>query len=371
MRILFLQQQPCIRTLKYAYGIRNEYPEITLMFAYLGKTLTELYGHGDELFAAWFPLGDEPAPRLREIIRTYAIDLIHSHNAPDTLTNLCIDLFGGTIAIIHDVHDLLTIRETSYEDGFNNERSRERWQEEERLAIERSNAVITVSDEIVHIARQRYSLPRLTHVFPNYVPRRFIPVHVRPVQVKPPSRPLRIVYEGCLSNNHGHYDLADIFQAVANEGIEIHLYPARDNPHYRALGDENLYIFYHEHCPPAKLLEEITQYDFGWAGFNATRNKAHLDTVIPNKLFEYITCGLPVISFPHKSLQHFLERYQVGIVVDQIAGLETKLRSPTTAAIRSNVLAQRNNFTTEANIGQLVNIYRQLCSDINSGVGPR
>ena len=364
MRVLFLQQQPCIRTLKYADGLNNEYPEITLMFAYLGKTLTELYGYGDELFDAWFPLGDDPAPRLREIITTHAIDLIHSHNAPDTLTNLCIDLFGSKISIVHDIHDLLSIRKTSYEDGFANEQSPEHWQEGERRAIEHSNAVITVSDEIVNIARQRYSLPRLTYVFPNYVPCRLIPAHVPPAQEIQSSRPLRIVYEGFLSNNRGHYDLTDIFRAVANEGIEIHFYPSRDAPSYRALEDESPNIFCHSHHSPAELLTEMVQYDFGWAGFNDSMNKAHLDTVMPNKLFEYLACGLPVISFPHKSLQRILEQYRLGIVVDQIAGLETKLRAPTATAIRANVLAHRYDFTMEANIGQLVNIYRQLCDDI-------
>lgn len=363
MQVLFVEQQPCIRALKYAEGIRNEHPEITLMFAYLGKTLTELYGHGDELFAAWLPLGDDPETRLREIISDYDIDLIHSHNAPDTLTNLCIDLFGDQIPIIHDIHDLLTLRETAYENGFKNERLPEQWRKQECLAIERSDAVLTVSDEIVNIARRQYNIPSLTYVFPNYVPSRLIPTYVSQAKEIPSSRPLRIVYQGSLSNNGGHYDLVDVFQAIANEGIEVHLYSSRDIPRYYELEKENSRIFFHGHYPPVKLLSKITQYDFGWAGFNDAKNKTHLDTVIPNKLFEYIVCGLPVLSFPHKSLQHFLEQHQVGIVIDQISGLEARLRSPAVAAIRDNVLAHRYDFTMEANIGRVVNIYRKLCSD--------
>jgi len=334
------------------------------MFAYRGRTLTQLYGHGDELFAAWFPLGDNPATRLHEIVTTHAIDLIHSHNAPDGLTNLCVDLFGGKIPIIHDIHDLLTSRETAYEDGFKNESSPEQKQEQERLAIERSDAVLTVSDEILNIARLRYSPPPLAYVLPNYVPCRLIPAQLPSIKEIPPSRPLRIVYEGFLSNNRGHYDLADIFRAIAREGIEVHLYPSRDASSYQRLGAENSRISYHGHRSPVDLLPEIAQYDFGWAGFNDTTNRAHLDTVIPNKLFEYLACGLPVISFLHKSLQRFLEKNRAGIVVDSIAGLEAKLRSPTAAALRANVLGQRYNFTMEANIGQLVDVYRQLCRQV-------
>ena len=116
MKILFVQPQPCIRALKYAEGFSNMYPDIRLFFAYSGKTLSELYGNGDEYFNAWVPLGDNPADQLKEIVAAHDIDLIHSHNAPDTLTNLCIDLFRENIPIVHDIHDLMSIRQTVYED---------------------------------------------------------------------------------------------------------------------------------------------------------------------------------------------------------------------------------------------------------------
>ena len=70
MRVLFLQQQPCMRALKYAAGLAQRAPEIELGFAYRGLTLSELYGAGDELFAGWWPLGDDPAPRCRRSSRS-------------------------------------------------------------------------------------------------------------------------------------------------------------------------------------------------------------------------------------------------------------------------------------------------------------
>ena len=358
MQILFVEQQPCIRALKYAEGI-HQYPDITLMFVYRGKTLTELYGHGDELFAAWFPLSGNPVTCLHEIVAQHKFDLIHSHNAPDTLTNLCIDLFGGTIPVVHDIHDMMTTRTTPYEDGFSNNRSPKFVREQERLAIERSDAVIAVSDEIINIARQHYQLPDLTYVFPNYVPRRFVPKHV--LRRDDRSKPIRIVYEGFMSNNLGHYDLADIFRLIGQEGLQVHLYPSRDNPQYRALSEENQYIFYHKHRTPEELFQELTKYDFGWAGFNDAMNKQHIDTAMPNKMFEYLACGLPVISFAHKSMQRFLEQHQIGIVIDKIAGLQGILRLPTTADIRTNVMEQRHDFTVESNISQIIKLYHQLC----------
>jgi glycosyltransferase involved in cell wall biosynthesis len=362
MHILFVQPQPCIRALKYAEGLGKMHPDIRLSFAYLGNTLTELYGHGDECFEAWFPLSANTAAELRKIVATHDINLIHSHNAPDALTNLCIDLFGGEIPIVHDIHDLMSARKTAYEDGLHKAHDSVNSREEERQAIEGSDAVITVSDEIFNIARrQGYRLPEIAHVYANYIPERFIPKTLPQNGPNLAGRPMRIVYEGFVSSNGGHYDLRTIFRALAAEGIEVHIYPSRHNSDYQSLADIVPNIVYHGSLSPEKLFKEITQYDFGWAGFNDTLNRVHLDTVLPNKLFEYIACGLPVISFPHEALKHFLETHHAGLVIDTISGLAERLRTLEMVAVRGNVRRHRWDFTVEANIGWIVNIYRQLC----------
>ena len=171
----------------------------------------------------------------------------------------------------------------------------------------------------------------------------------------------RIVYEGFLSSNGSHYDLRGIFRALAAEGLEVHIYPSRDNSDYRALADEVPGIFYYSHLAPEKLFEEIKQYDFGWTGFKDTLNTVHLGTVMPNKLFEYIACGLPVISFPHKALRNFLETQRMGLVIDTVYGLAEQLQSPEMMAVRKNVRRHRWDFTVEVNMERIMRIYQQLC----------
>jgi glycosyltransferase involved in cell wall biosynthesis len=364
MHILFAQPQPCIRALKYAEGLCKIHSDIRLSFAYSGKTLTELYGHGDECFGAWFPLDHNPAAELRKLVDSHDINLIHSHNAPDTLTNLCIDLFGGKIPIVNDIHDLMSARNTAYEDGLNRVINVLNWRKEERRAIEHSDAIITVSDAIFNLARRKgYRLPKIANVYENYIPERFIPKTLPKVDQNFANRPIRIVYEGFISSNGGHYDMRSIFKAIAAEGIEVHIYPSRDNSDYQTLSDAVQNIFYHPTLAPDKLLKEITQYDFGWAGFNDTLSSVHLDTVLPNKLFEYVASGLPVISFPHEALKHFLGTHRLGLVIDAVSGLAGRLRDPGMAAIRENVRAHRWDFTVEANIGSIVNMYFQLCEE--------
>jgi glycosyltransferase involved in cell wall biosynthesis len=366
MHILFVQPQPCIRALKYAEGLCKIHSGIRLSFAYSGKTLTELYGHGDECFGAWFPLDQNSTAELQKIVDTHDINVIHSHNAPDTLTNLCIDLFGGKIPIVHDIHDLMSVRKTAYEDGLNRVTNVLNWHKEERRAIERSDAIITVSEVILNlIKRKDYRFPKIALVYENYIPERFIPKTLPQTSLNFADRPIRIVYEGFISSNGGHYDMRSIFKALAAEGIEVHIYPSRDNFDYQTLSDTVQNIFYHPSLTPDKLLKEISQYDFGWAGFNDTLNRKHLNTALPNKLFDYIAGGLPVISFPHEALKRFLKTHNIGLVIDTVSGLTERLRDPGVVAIRDNVRAHRWDFTVEANIGSIVNMYLQLCEEVS------
>ena len=56
MNVLFLRPQPAIRSIKYALAFGASKADITCFHAYTGKTLTELYGYGDDLFQQMTPL---------------------------------------------------------------------------------------------------------------------------------------------------------------------------------------------------------------------------------------------------------------------------------------------------------------------------
>ena len=153
MRVLFLQQQPCIRALKYAVALRSAFRGIQLGFAYQGKTLSGWYGSGDELFECWWNLGSEPLKGLRQVGEEFLPDVIHSHNLPDSLTVIALELFASRVPVIHDVHDLQSLRRTPYEHGFPEPLEALAL---EQLAVQRCSALVTVSDELLEEIRRRY-----------------------------------------------------------------------------------------------------------------------------------------------------------------------------------------------------------------------
>ena len=81
-------------------------------------------------------------------------------------------------------------------------------------------------------------------------------------------------------------------------------------------------------------------------------NGAHLDTALPNKLYAYLGCGLPVITLGHRALRRMLREDGVGIALDDVT-IAAALPSVDVAALRQRVAERRERYTVEAQIGRV------------------
>lgn len=348
MRVLFLQGQPCARTLKYARALAERHPEVRLAFAYQGVTLNEFYGEGDDLFERWFGLPiDGAREALDAVISTWRPDVIHHHNLPDTLAAVAIDLVDGAIPVVHDIHDMWSLRRTDYEDGLPEAVDPAG---DEKAAIEGADAVIAISEQMVREIRARYAAPRRLLVYGNYA-----------TQIGPPPsahpRADFVVYQGTLTNNDGHYDLRSILRELGRCGLTIDVYSRRPARSYRTLGAR---IRVRPRLTPSGLMNVIGRYGWGWAGFNATLNGRHLDTALPNKAFEYIACGVPFLCLPHAALADMARDWGVGLVVDRPQDAPEAIAGADRPALVAAAMARREDATAGANIGRLRGLYDEL-----------
>jgi hypothetical protein len=353
MNLLFLRPQPAIRSIKYALAFRASKANINCFHAYTGKTLTALYGYGDELFQQMTPLRQSHLTQdLRQLVASYDIDLIHSQNAPDVLTRVAVTTIHD-IPIIHENQDVISMRQTPYHPNADIPRQLR----DERIANKECAARIHVSDPLRAYIQQQYG-PKPEITFPNYVSTQFNPTSFQS-KLSAKDGEIHIVYEGTLASYDGdHYDFREIFRSIAEHHIHIHMYDAHHNLEYQTLANSHEYIHYHGHVDPRDLSSALTQYDFGWAGFNHTKNQQHLDVALPNKLFEYLACGLPVLSFPHHAQQQFIETEQVGLTFHTIPEMVMKLQDTSLLPkLKTHVYAKRRNYTVERHIDSLLQFY--------------
>lgn len=358
MRVMFLQPQPCIRALKLARGIRDQHKNASIIFGYLQKSLSDLYGYGDEFFDETVKLDDEDlSGSVKKLVEEYDPQIIHSHNAPDYLTVETLKSVPER-PIIHDVHDSLTMRNTGYTED-DDENQIMNYAADEKSSCLNSDGLVFVSKILRDFIVDRYDIENTPGlIIPNYVSRDLIPLEFME-RLSSKDGEIHIVYAGTVTSRieGHHYDLRDIFRKIALNDLHIHIYASREDESFRSLSSESNYIHYHGHLKQSELLKELTQYDYGWAGFNGAKNWEHLDAVLPNKAFEYIACGLPILTFPHRTLKDLVEKEKVGIVVDD---LNFKEKLVDTEDLRENVMKKRFDYTIEGKINDLIDFYEKI-----------
>ena len=221
------------------------------------------------------------------------------------------------VPVIHDVHDMQSLRRTPYEDGYPEPKDPLAL---ERRAAEESAALVTISPELVAELAARYRLPRRVLAYANYALARDLPAALP--APRPLDGPPRLVYQGTLSTNGGHYDLRDLFAAIAAQGLSLDVYPAREVPEYREIPG----IRVHETLPLPELLRRAAGLRLRLGGLQRRAQRRRTSTPrCPNKLYEYLGCGLPVITLRHRALRRMLSEEGVGIALDDVGELAAAL----------------------------------------------
>jgi len=369
-RVLFLQPQPCIRALKYARALkRASRGKIRIIFGHLYHTLNYLYGHGDEVFDKLKRIKtDDLDGGIKRLAEKHRPQIIHSHNAPDFLTVAAIEAVGGVIPIIHDCHEALSMRRTKYYATEDDSKILVEYPRQEKVANEGSDGRVYVSEGMKKYIQRRYNVnPERDMVFINYVSESVVPRRFKE-KLSANDDETHIVYVGTVTSRieGDHYDLREIFKSIADHRLHVHIYVSRfglEDKAYQELADRNRFIHHHGHLDQRTLLHEMTQYDYGWAGFNVTKkNERHMEVALPNKVIEYIACGLPVLAFPHKTIKEFVEEYKVGLIFNDLDEMVNQTGNREhVKRIRKNVLDSQHEFTMKQNIGKVIDFYQDLC----------
>ncbi len=345
LHILFFQQTPCIRNYKMAQALGGLGHKVTL--AYINKKLSEQYpGLSDDVYHSCIRLN-----RLQDLWEAGGdYDLIHCHNEPDKPT---VAALAGDTPVIHDTHDLVSLRNPDNElVGFF-----------EGVANRGARGRIYTTPYQKREAQILYDIQGPSLVFHNYASAQDLPATYHP-KLSEQDGELHFVYEGGISMTR-HRDFKETFVEIAARGAHLHIYPIKRDEDLAAFFKPNPRIHYYAPVSPKQIMEEMTRYDIGIIPWNlVSGNKRFLDSTMANKLFEYLAAGLPVAASAVQSYEEYFANNSVGVTFRTVSELFDKL--PDLKRMIREVDFSKQVYTFESEIHRVVAFYNQVLASVSA-----
>jgi len=277
--------------------------------------------------------------QLREALKLHKdADIIHIHNEPSWMVLVAKEVLPN-VPVVLDVHDAMIFRST--EEKYKSA--------EERIAFDMADGLVFVGEKCREIINPK--VPNC--VLPSYVNEMFY-------QFNAWQWIGGLTYEGRVDTPEQkefmHYcNYVNLCNELKTAEIPFHVYSPKS-------GDEKIRECYepickfHKSLTYDKLLPLLGCHDWGLCG-NLTEYR-EWDLAMPNKLFEYMAAGIPIIALNCGEVADFVEKHGVGIAVKSVK--EIKERWDERQKCQKNVFLKRFQFTMEKNIGVLEDLYRKL-----------
>ncbi len=287
-------------------------------------------------------------------------DIFHVHNEPSWFVTLVKEITDKPVIL--DVHDSYLAR-LSPQEADELESAEEdylRVTVEERNNFQLADGLVFPSEPFANLIRREFKLFQPHIILPSMVQRNLYAYDGKEWLGG-------LVYEGRVDlstelekNRHKSGFTYTMYEDLAKKAKEIdldfHLYARKDEAFNELYKD---HAILHEPVPYGKLMRKISRHDWGLVG-NIFKT-SEWDVAFPNKLFEYIAAGVPVVAINADYCGEFLKRTGMGIVVESLEELAERWGEHT--EIRKVIARKRMHYCMENNIGALEDLYREVLNE--------
>ena len=240
------------------------------------------------------------------------------------------------------------------------------WTWSEKICIRRVENLITVSEPLGQLYRNRYHLSISVDVILN-LPAYETPSPTKAVKIPVSDDMLTVLYQGHFRPGRG---LINLIEAIARvEDIQLVLIGGGELESELKKLTHNLNIenrvSFMPYIPTDQLISTAAQADIGAVLFEpGSQNYAH---ALPNKFFEYVMAGLPVLASNIDTLDHYVNKYNFGITInpndvqsisDCLAGISDNRNQ--LQIWHNNALSAARELIWENEAEKLTNIYDNL-----------
>jgi glycosyltransferase involved in cell wall biosynthesis len=187
----------------------------------------------------------------------------------------------------------------------------------EKYYLKHVNQIMVTADTDLKYLQNIYRKHALLqwHVIYNYPYKTFVKKLPKLLPPSIPKNNIKIIYQGVLQKGRGIARLIDL----ANHNDSISVVVVGDGEHrnyflnYNQKYNVNKNVYFVGKIPYLELLNITSQCDIGWALI--TKKGLSNQFALPNKLFEYLVSGIPVLASDLPNIRNIFNKYGVGEIV--------------------------------------------------------
>ena len=237
------------------------------------------------------------------------IDIIHCNDLETLPIGVIIKrFFNKKVKIVYDAHE--------YETERHNIRGIRKTlvKNLEKYLIGYADAVMTVSDSIANEYVRLYGIkkPSLVLNTPSFkvIEKGNIFRETFGISVESTI----FLYQGALNLGRGIELILDTFKSLPKDNVVVFMGYGTLEPIIKEAMDKHNNIYFHKAVPPNRVLAYTSSADFGLSLIEDSCLSYRY--CLPNKMFEYIMVGIPVIVSNLPEMRKIVEEYDVGVVVN-------------------------------------------------------
>jgi glycosyltransferase involved in cell wall biosynthesis len=295
---------------------------------------------------------------LKVLAKYKDVKIVHCNDLESLPIGLLIKAFGRNVKVVYDCHE--------YQTEINNLAGTSKLLKKiaENFLIKYADTIITVSESISKEYVKNYGVPR-PHVILNCPPYKD--------QLKKDyfrakfdiAKDQKIfLYQGLLGEGRGVEIIMRAFREIEDEDsviIFMGFGPLTDLIKLEAR--ESRKIFFHESVPPDLILDYTSSADYGVSFIEDTC--LNYRYCLPNKVFEYLMAGIPILASNLIEMRSLLHREGIGVVsedysIDNIIKAIQLIKSRNYSCLVGNVVGVRRKYCWEVQELVLKRIYCDL-----------